>query len=195
MTKPLIALQFATAFFLALLIGTAAAQPDEKKQLSPAEYRAQVSKDVQNTIAKFKKTDAGIERFFKDSAGYVVFARVGKAGFIFAGGHGDGEVFEKGKVIGTASVTMATVGLTAGVQEYSEIVFFQNQAALDRFKQNKFEFTAGVSAVILKAGAAKSADYRDGVAVFTMPTAGVMAEASLGGQKFSFKPEGAAAKK
>ena len=62
-------------------------------------------------------------------------------------------------MIGTASITMATVGLTAGVQEFSEILFFENQAALDRFKQNKFEFTAGVSAVVLTAGGAKTANY------------------------------------
>ena len=132
-----------------------------------------------------------LERFFKQSAGYVVFARVGKAGFIFAGGHGDGELFEKGKAVGTASITMASVGLQVGIQEFSEIIFFENAAALDRFKQNKFEFAAGVSAVVVTAGAAKSANYNNGVVVFTHPTAGAMAEVSVGGQKFSFKADGA----
>lgn len=194
MARPYIVLQLVAALFCSLLPGSLAAQPDEKK-MTPAEQRQQLSTDTQNIIARYRKTDAGIERFFKDSAGYVVFPRVGKGGFIFAGGHGAGEVYEKGKVIGAASITMATVGLTVGIQEFSEIVFFENQAALDRFKQNKFEFTAGVSAVVLTTGAAKTANYRDGVAVFTQPTAGVMAEVSLGGQKFSFKPEGGAAKK
>jgi hypothetical protein len=80
--------------------------------------------------------------------------------------------------------------LTAGAQEYSEIVFLKDKPDVDRFKQNKFEFDASASAVVWKSGAAKSADYRSGVAVFVQPKGGVMAEAAVGGQKFAFKPEG-----
>ena len=192
MTKPFLALQLAAALLCALLPGPAVAQ-DEKK--STAEQRQLLGKEAQDTIARYRKVDPSIERFFKESAGYVVFPRIGKIGFIIGGGHGGGEVFEKGKVVGTASITIATVGLQIGAQEFSEIIFFQDQGALDRFKQNKFEFTANVSAVIITAGAGKAANYRDGVAVFAAPTGGVMAEVALGAQKFSFKPEPAPAKK
>lgn len=180
-----------------LACGTLPALAAEKeyKDMSPAEYRQQVHKDVENVIARVKKVDPGIDRFFKSAVGYVVFPRVGKAGFIIAGGSGDGELYEKGRMAGTASITIATIGLQAGVQEFSQIIFFKDQAALDRFKQNKFEFAASASAVIITAGASAGKDYRDGVAVFTQATAGAMAEAALGTQKFSFKPEGAPAKK
>ena len=195
MKKQFLALQLAAALVCALLPGLAAAQ-DEKKQLSPAEQRQLLAKETQDIIARYRKVDPAIDRFFKESAGYVVFPRIGKIGFIIGGGHGGGEVFEKGgKVVGTASITIASVGLQVGVQEFSEIIFFQDAAALERFKQNKFEFTANVSAVIITAGAAKAANYRDGVAVFTAPTAGAMAEVALGAQKFSFKSEPAPAKK
>ena len=176
------------------LPGVACAQA-EQKQSTPAEHRKEVAKNVQEAIARYQKVDPGIERFFKDSTGYVVFPRVGKAGFIIAGGHGDGEVYEKGKLIGVASLTLATIGLQAGIQDYSEIIFFQNQATFDQFKQNKFKFTANASAVILTAGTSKGKDYKDGVAVFQHSTAGAMAEAALGTQKLNFKPEPAAAKK
>jgi lipid-binding SYLF domain-containing protein len=187
MKKHIVILQIAIALVCGALTGTVVAQKDSKA----AQDRLQLGKDVEGTIAKYRKTEPTIERFFKQSAGYAVFARVGKGGLIFAGGHGDGELFEKGKVVGTASITMGSVGLQAGLQEFSEIVFFENAAALDRFKQNKFEFAAGVSAVIVTAGAAKSANYKDGVVVFIHPTAGAMAEVSIGGQKFNFKPDGA----
>jgi lipid-binding SYLF domain-containing protein len=188
MKKHFVILQIAAALACGALTGTAAAA---KKETTPAEYRQQLDKDVQSTIARYRKTEPTLERFFNQSAGYVVYARVGKGGFIFAGGHGDGELIEKGKAVGTASITMASVGLQVGIQEFSEIIFFENAAALDRFKQNKFEFAAGVSAVIVTAGAAKSANYNNGVVVFIHPTAGAMAELSVGGQKFSFKPDGA----
>jgi hypothetical protein len=45
------------------------------------------------------------------------------------------------------------------------------------------------SVIIVKAGASKDASYDDGVAVFTMPTSGLMAEATVGGQKFQYTPK------
>jgi len=193
MTKRIFMLQLASVLACSALPALAAEK--EYKDMTPAEYRAEVHKNVVATVARFKKVDPNIDKFFKSAAGYVVFPRVGKAGFIFAGGTGDGELYEKGKVLGAASITIASVGLTAGVQEYSEIIFFKDAAAVDRFKQNKFEFAASASAVILTAGASKDRDYSEGVAAFTHSTAGAMAEASLGTQKFSFKPDSAPAKK
>jgi len=193
MTNRLFAVHFAA--LLACVALPAFPAEKEYKDMTPAEYRAEVHKNSLSAIARFKKVDPNIDKFFKSAVGYVVFPRVGKAGFIFAGGTGDGELYEHGKVIGPASITIASVGLTAGVQEYSEIIFFKDQAALDRFKQNKFEFSASASAVILTAGASKDKDYSNGVAAFTHSTAGAMAEAALGTQKFSFKPEGGPAKK
>lgn len=192
MTKRIFVIRLAAVLAFAALPGTAFTQ---EKQLTPEEQRAQLRKDTPVTIASYRKADPGIARFFKNSAGYVVFPRVGKVGFIFGGGHGAGEVYEKGKLIGTATITLATVGLQIGAQEFSQIIFFENAAALGRFKQNKFEFTANVSAVIITAGASDAANYRDGVVVFTQPRGGAMAEAALGTQKFSFTPEGRAGKK
>jgi lipid-binding SYLF domain-containing protein len=194
MKKTPLVTALAAAFSVALLTASPA-YAAEKKEPTPAEQRAQLKKDVQSTIAAYKKADPGIDRFFKQSAGYVVFPTVGKVGLIVGVGDAMGEVYEKGKVIGTASMSFATVGLQAGAQEYSEIIFFKDAAAVDRFKQNKFEFTANASAVIVKAGAATANDYRDGVAVFAHPKGGAMAEAAVGTQKFKFTGAQAAAKK
>lgn len=184
----------AVALVVALGISTTSVGAKEKEKKSPAELRQKLAADVQGTIARFKKTDPGIERFFKESAGYAVYPTVGKLGFILGGGYGEGEVYEAGKLIGVTSLSFGTVGLQAGAQEYSEIVFFKDTAALERFKQNKFEFDASASAVVWKSGAAAANDYRGGVAVFVLAKGGVMAEAAVGGQRFTFKPEGAAAK-
>ncbi len=186
MIRKLLALPVAFLLAAALLPGTVSAQ---KKEKDPAAQRAEIHADVMKTIASFKATDPSIDKFFKTSTGYAVFGRVGKAGFIVGGGAGDGELFEKGKVVGYVHVGMGSVGLQIGVQEFSQIVFFKDPAALARFKQNKFEFSANVSAVIVKTGGADAADYREGVAVFVKPTGGAMAEASLGTQKFNYKPD------
>jgi lipid-binding SYLF domain-containing protein len=181
-----------TAFHLAAFFATLmlAAAPASYAQDKKADARKQLHANVEDTVAQFRKTDPGIDKVLKDAAGYAVFPRIGKAGFIIAGGHGDGELLEKGNATGATSVTLGSVGLTAGVSEYAEILVFQNQASLDRFKQNKFEFSAGASAVVIKTGAAAEAKFNDGVAVFVRPTAGIMAEASVGGQKFKFQADG-----
>jgi lipid-binding SYLF domain-containing protein len=185
----------AAALLLAFSPAWAKDDMKEPKKVTPAEKRAQLKSDVAAAIDRYKKADPGMDRFFKQSVGYVVFPNIDKAGFIVGGGHGAGEVYEKGKLIGTATVTMGTIGLQAGAQTFSQVVFFKDAAALDRFKQNKFEFTANASAVAAKAGASTNADYRDGVAVFTRAEEGVMAEAAVGSQKFKYSPEGAAGKK
>ena len=189
-------LSTAIVLLLALSPAWAKDQPKDPKSPTPAEKRAQLKTDVSAAIEKYKKADPGMERFFKDSAGYVVFPNIDKAGFIVGGGHGAGEVYEHGKLIGTATVTMGTVGLQAGAQTFSQVIFFKDTAALDRFKKNKFEWTANASAVAAKAGASTNADYRSGVAVFTRADEGVMAEAAVGSQKFKYTAEhGAPAKK
>jgi len=107
---------------------------------------------------------------------------------VVGGSGGYGTVYEHGKSIGTAKVAQVTVGAQIGAQAYREIIFFENKDALDRFKANKLEFSAEISAVAAKSGVSKNAKYRNGVAVFTDDLGGLMAEASVGGQKFTYKP-------
>ena len=57
------------------------------------------------------------------------------------------------------------------------------------FKSGKLKFGANASAVALKSGVAATTKFDDGVAVFVRPTAGLMVEASVGGQSFSFQPK------
>ena len=45
----------------------------------------------------------------------------------------------------------------------------------------------GFSAIALTAGASADADYDKGVAVFTMGQGGVMVDASVGGQNFTYE--------
>jgi lipid-binding SYLF domain-containing protein len=83
-------------------------------------------------------------------------------------------------------MVQVTVGLQAGGQSYREVIFFENEEALDRFKSNQLEFSGQVSAVAAKSGASANAKYTDGVLVFTQGKSGLMLEASVGGQKFTY---------
>ncbi|MEW2920425.1 MULTISPECIES: lipid-binding SYLF domain-containing protein [Flavobacteriaceae] len=133
-------------------------------------------------------TVPGLESFFENSAGYVIFPNVGKGGFIIGGASGNGVVYEGGVAVGMADLKKLNIGLQAGGQAIIEVIFFETPVDLQRFKEEKFQFAAETSAVALKSGIAFNAKYKDGVAVFALPKAGLMADASVGGQKFGYKP-------
>ncbi|MFD2203469.1 YSC84-related protein [Shivajiella indica] len=143
-------------------------------------------KDSNSSKNAFLKADPEMAGFFDRSAGYVIFPNVGKGGLGVGAASGNGILFEKGNAVGRAKMTQVTIGFQAGGQAYQEVIFFEDQRALERFKDNKFEFSAQVSAVAAASGASADAKYDDGVLVFTLPKKGLMYEASVGGQKFSY---------
>ena len=113
--------------------------------------------------------------------------------------------------MGETSVTQLTIGFQLGGQAYREIIFFEDKATFDDFKEDtlatyqallrfiffedkatfddfkedNFELSAQASAVAATFGASADADFDNGVAVFTLVKGGLMYEASVGGQKFS----------
>lgn len=142
---------------------------------------------AQNTLEAFTKKDSGIQGFLDQSVGYAVFPKVGKAGFIIGGSHGKGVVYEKGEMIGSASITAGQIGLVVGVESFSELVVFQTDEAFNRLKEGKFATGAQASAVAAKSGAAASSSFRNGIAVFITDQGGLMGDASVSAQKFSFE--------
>jgi lipid-binding SYLF domain-containing protein len=151
-----------------------------------ADAQGKADADVAQTIATFKTKDPGLKKFFSSAQGYAVFPTVGKGGIGIGGAYGEGKVYRQGKYIGDTSLSQVTFGLQLGGQAYSEVIFFGSKAALDKFTKGNFEFSAQASAVAVTAGASADADYDSGLAVFTMAKGGLMYEASVGGQKFSY---------
>lgn len=152
-----------------------------------AEKRGELGGGVQTALDTAKRTDPGLQRFFDTAAGYAVFPTVGKGAVGVGGAYGRGQLFERGRLVGYCTLTQASIGLALGGQSYTELIFFEDQTALDRFKSGNYTFAAQASAVALRSGASANARYAEGVAVFTMGEAGLMAEASIGGQKFKFE--------
>jgi lipid-binding SYLF domain-containing protein len=162
-----------------------------------------------DTIKVF--TNAGESgSFFGKSYGYAVFPTIGKGGFGIGGAYGTGRVYAAGKYVGDTSMTQVTVGFQFGGQAYSQIIFFEDERALREFTSGNFEFGAQATAVAITAGASASATttgssagasggkndatttsggtgFHKGMAVFTVAKGGLMYEASIGGQKFSYK--------
>ena len=135
---------------------------------------------------EWNRLDPGLEALAKKSEGYAFFPEITKGGLGVGGAYGRGVVFQQNQPIGYADVTQGSVGLQAGGQTYSELIVFENKAAMERFKSNQFEFGANASAILAKNGAAANARFVDGVAIFVRPVAGAMAEAAIAGQRVTY---------
>jgi len=165
--------------------------------------------DFTDTINVFKKSEA-VQPFFKNAYGYAVFPTIGKGGIVIGGSYGTGQVYKGGKVTGEVSVIKGSIGFQFGGQAFSQMIFFEDKRAYDEFTSGEFEFDATASAVAITAGAQAKAgtegasagvsagpatgkqaktSYHKGMVVFTHAIGGLMYEASIGGQKFTFKPK------
>ena len=143
--------------------------------------------DAQNTKSEFVKADPLLKNLFNRAYGYVIFPNIGKGGFGFGGATGNGAVYDGGKLVGMAKMTQLTLGFQAGGQAYREVIFFETKNDLNNFKENNLAFAAQASAIIATEGASGDVKYDKGVMIFTHPKGGLMYEASIGGQKFSFR--------
>ena len=162
--------------------------------------------NYQDTIKIFKEAgESG--GFFDKSYGYAVFPTIGKGGFGIGGAYGQGRVYANGMYVGDTKVSQVTVGLQLGGQAYSQIIFFQDKRAFEEFTSGDFEFGAQATAVVITAGTSAAAattgssigvsggkkdastvgKYYKGMATFTVAKGGLMYEASIGGQKFSYR--------
>jgi lipid-binding SYLF domain-containing protein len=146
--------------------------------------------EVAQAIESITKDDPGVQRFFDTSYGYAVYPSVGKGGFVVGGAHGTGLVYEQGALAGKTDLKQVNVGLQLGGQSYIQVIFFKGKEDLDRFKAGNLEFSGQASAVAITAGASADIDYSKGVAVISKVKGGLMYEASLGGQTFSYEPIG-----
>ena len=148
--------------------------------------------------------------FFDNSYGYAIFPTIGKGGIGIGGAHGSGGVYAQGRKTGTSKMTQVTIGFQLGGQAFSQIIFFEDERAFKSFTSGNFEFSAQASAVAITAGVSAEANtgggmasgisggrndattssggYRKGMAIFTIAKGGLMYEAALGGQKYSYKP-------
>lgn len=144
--------------------------------------------EVKEALTEFAKSNPQVESHLHKAYGFAFYPKITKGGLGIGGAGGKGLVFDNKTVIGESKLAQATFGLQAGGQQYMEIILFEDQPALDRFIAGKIKFSGQASAVALKDGASADVNYQDGVAIFTKTIGGLMAEASVGGQKFTYTP-------
>lgn len=167
--------------------------------------------DYQDTIEIFRQAGESSE-FFAKSYAYAVFPTVGAGAIGIGGAYGKGRVYVHDKLVGTAILTQVSLGFALGGKTYSQIIFFEDQRALDQFESGKFEFGADASVIAVTSAAhaeiatngvnsgassgqhnaTTQGTYQVGMATFIVAKGGLMASASIAGQQFAFSPLAAA---
>lgn len=166
---------------------------------------AQASKETDATGLFSSAGDSA--SYFHKSYAYAIFPTIGKGGLGLGAAHGTGHVYRKGKIIGRVTMTQLSVGWQAGGKAYSEIIFLEDKRALDEFTAGNFELAGDVGATAITASASASAGtsgehsaasadehdattqgaYHHGMTVFTIAKGGLMFNATVEGQKFSYR--------
>ncbi len=171
----------AAAAALAFSAGCSTAPPTQQA-------KSQLQSSTTDVLKMEYEKDSGLQDFLHNAYAYAVFPSVGRAGLVAGGSYGHGEVYQNGKMIGYADISQATVGAQVGAESFTEILAFETPEALDQFKRGELKVSADASAAFLKSGVAETAKYLNGVAIFVDIQGGLMAEAAVGGQTFSFQP-------
>jgi lipid-binding SYLF domain-containing protein len=153
---------------------------------TPAESQAMQS-EAEATLDTMIAQDPTLGDVLADSAGYVVFPRIGKGGALVGGAHGVGVVYENGRPVGYAELNQGSVGLQLGGKTFSELIVFKEQGALERLKADDFDLTASASAVALQSGAGRTADFQDGTEIFYLSRGGLMAGLDVAGQRITYE--------
>ncbi|MGI9530730.1 YSC84-related protein [Lutimonas sp.] len=152
-------------------------------------WKADLIKDADTALVEMIEKQPKLQSFKDKSYGYAVFPRVTKGAIGIGGAGGKGIVYKGHVPTGQSSLSQATIGFQLGGQQYKEVIFFENKEAYDRFTNKKVKFDGQASAVAITAGASVDVAWKDGMAIFTQTRGGLMYEASIGGQHFSFKPK------
>ncbi|MCP3869253.1 MAG: lipid-binding SYLF domain-containing protein [Gammaproteobacteria bacterium] len=168
-------------------------------------FTATLADEYEDTKQMFEK--AGASNMFETAHGYALFPTIGKGGFVVGGAYGKGRVYQGGLHVGNTSMTQASIGFQVGGTGYSQVIFFEDKRALDEFTGGNFEFGAEAQATAITAAAGATANtagnrtsagsgknnttvtgggFNKGMATYTITKGGLMAEASIAGQKFSY---------
>ena len=143
---------------------------------------------VAQALINARQKDPAMAEWFDTAYAYAVFPKVGKGGIGIGGAYGKGIVIYEDRTVGNTSLSQVTIGFQLGGQVYSEFIMFKDKTAFDHFSRGNYQMGAQASAVAITAGASADAAYDGGVAIFTIAEGGLMFEASVGGQKFKYKP-------
>jgi lipid-binding SYLF domain-containing protein len=175
--------------FLATTLATAALMTVGMTAPAYAATEVDLNKDSDQALQTLYKLHPFAERLSHEAKAILVFPNVVKAGLIFGGAYGEGELQQGSKIDGYYNSVTASWGFQAGAQSYSYVVFLMSKKALRYIHESHgWEIGVGPTVVVVDQGKAKNlstSTLKDDAYAFIYSQQGLMAGISLEGTKIS----------
>jgi lipid-binding SYLF domain-containing protein len=151
---------------------------------SPDEARREIDEETQKALNRLLSANSSARILNEQAYGYAAFDSR-KFSFLLTTGMGAGVVVDR-KTGKRTYMNMATggAGLGVGMQFFQLIVLFEDKASLDKFVKLGWEGNAAASAVFGKNALEKNARFVEGMAVYQLNEAGIMADLNVTGTRY-----------
>jgi len=148
-----------------------------------------LDKDSKQALQTLYKTEPLAERLSQTAKAVLVFPNIVKAGLVFGGGYGEGQLLRGSKVIDYYNSVTGSWGLQIGAQSYGYAVFLMTEDAVRYVEETKgWELGVGPTVVVVDEGVAKNlstSSLKDDAYAFIFSQQGLMAGVSIEGTKIS----------
>jgi lipid-binding SYLF domain-containing protein len=152
-----------------------------------AESKQEIDVSVKDTLQRFTTANPAHVELLRKAAGVVVFPRITKAGAGIGGEHGNGALLKSGATVNYYSLSSASLGLTLGAGQRSEVLLFMTHEALEKFEASH-TWSVGVDAQVAvvsqgAGGAYDSETLKKPILGFVFDEKGLIGDLSLKGSK------------
>lgn len=173
----------------ALILATASIVAMSVLNQANAATAEDLDKDSRQALQTLFKAEPLAETLSRTAKAVLVFPNIVKAGLVFAGGYGEGEMIKGSKVVDYYNSVTGSWGLQAGAQSYGYAVFLITDDAVRYVEETKgWEVGVGPTVVVVDAGVAKNlstSSLKDDAYAFIFSQQGLMAGISTEGTKIS----------
>ena len=150
---------------------------------------ADINRDSSAALQKLYGSNPAAAEIGKQARAVLIFPNIVKAGLVFGGAYGEGELQKGSDVDGYYNSVTGSWGLQAGAQSYGYAVFLMNKRATSYVhRTHGWEIGVGPTVVVVDAGMAKNlstSTLKDDAYAFIFDQQGLMAGVSIEGTKIS----------
>jgi lipid-binding SYLF domain-containing protein len=148
-----------------------------------------LNRDCDSSLHMLVTTNPVASNLASKAVAVLIFPNIVKAGLIFGGAYGEGELKQGSTIDGYYNSVTGSWGLQAGAQSYGYVVFLMSDKALRYIHESHgWEIGTGPSVVVVNEGVAKNlstSSLKDDAYAFIFDQQGLMASISIEGTKIS----------
>jgi lipid-binding SYLF domain-containing protein len=176
---------------LALGLAAASALPVSVATLDRAQAATpgDLNRDSDHALQMLERSNPAAAAIARQAGAVLVFPNIVKAGLVFGGAYGEGELKQGSTIDGYYNSVTGSWGFQAGAQSYGYVVYLMNKRALSYLQRSQgWEIGVGPTVVIVNQGVAanlSTSTLKDDAYAFIFDQQGLMGGVSIEGTKIS----------